>query len=91
MNCDACRPLIGPYVDGELDLVAHLEVEAHLRTCAGCARAAESLRAAAAPLRSALPRRAAPPALVATALPGRLAGRAPPSATPSSPDWPLWS
>ena len=63
MDCDASRRLLEAYVDGELDLVPHLEVETHLRTCPACARAAENLRASRLVLRSALPRHAAPPGL----------------------------
>jgi len=63
MDCDASRRLIEPYVDGELDLVPHLEVEAHLQACAACARAAQELRASRELLRSALPRHAAPAGL----------------------------
>jgi anti-sigma factor RsiW len=36
MNCDELRPLLGPYSDGELDLVQVLAIEAHLATCPAC-------------------------------------------------------
>jgi len=45
MNCEDARRLIGPYSDGELDLVRSLEVEEHLRSCDSCASARENLRA----------------------------------------------
>ena len=38
MDCSEARPLIGAYIDGELDLVTSLEMEQHLRVCADCAR-----------------------------------------------------
>jgi anti-sigma factor RsiW len=63
MDCDASRRLLEAYVDGELELVPHLEVESHLQTCAACARAAENLRAGRSLLRDALPRHAAPAGL----------------------------
>lgn len=36
MRCDEMQELIGPYVDGELDLVNSLELETHLQACAMC-------------------------------------------------------
>ncbi len=44
MNCSECRRLVAAHVDGELELVASLEVEAHLATCAACAAEAAALR-----------------------------------------------
>jgi anti-sigma factor RsiW len=49
VNCQDTRDLIHPYVDGELDLVRHLEFERHLRECPACARASgqqQALRSA---------------------------------------------
>jgi anti-sigma factor RsiW len=42
--------LLNPYVDGELDLVRHVEIESHLTGCTGCAEQEKRLRA----LRSAI-------------------------------------
>jgi anti-sigma factor RsiW len=85
MDCNASRRLLEAYVDGELDLVPHLEVEAHLQTCAACARAAENLRSARGLLRSALPRHAAPPALVE-----RLRASLPSAPAPAARPSPAW-
>jgi anti-sigma factor RsiW len=77
MECDASRRLLEAYVDGELDLVPHLEIEAHLRTCAACACAADNLRAGRELLRGALPRHVAPAHLVQRLRAGLPAGSAP--------------
>jgi len=50
MKCDDSRELLDSYVDGELDLVNHLQIEQHLKECADCARAHNNLVA----LRSAI-------------------------------------
>jgi anti-sigma factor RsiW len=63
MDCKEIRPLLEADLDGELDLVRHLEIEAHLRTCPDCARFAEAARARQATLRSGLSRYAAPASL----------------------------
>jgi len=44
MNCREVEPLLGAYLDGELDLLHSLEIEAHLSECAPCSRALEELR-----------------------------------------------
>ena len=36
MDCNQCRNLLHAYIDGELDLVRHLEMEQHLRDCEAC-------------------------------------------------------
>jgi anti-sigma factor RsiW len=36
VDCNQCRNLLHPYLDGELDLVRHLEVEQHLHDCEAC-------------------------------------------------------
>lgn len=38
MTCEDACLLIGPYLDGELELMRSLELEAHLKDCAPCAR-----------------------------------------------------
>jgi anti-sigma factor RsiW len=60
MDCNETRRLLAADVDGELDLVRHLELEQHLRGCPACAAAAESLRAQRVALRNNLPRFTAP-------------------------------
>jgi anti-sigma factor RsiW len=37
VNCNGARGLLHAYLDGELDLVRHLEVEHHVQECAACA------------------------------------------------------
>lgn len=44
MNCDEAVSLLHPYVDGELDLVRHVQIEQHLRDCAVCAEKEKHLR-----------------------------------------------
>jgi anti-sigma factor RsiW len=39
MNCADSKPLVGSYVDGELDLAHSLDMERHIEGCAGCATA----------------------------------------------------
>jgi len=36
MNCQQAKPLIEPYVDGELGAAAMLKLENHIKDCAGC-------------------------------------------------------
>jgi anti-sigma factor RsiW len=45
VNCNGARGLLHPYVDGELDLVRHLEVEHHIQECSACAEETERQRA----------------------------------------------
>jgi len=63
MDCNTARLLIEADVDGELDLVRHLEVEAHVAGCAECARAREGMRARKVALGGGLRRFAAPQGL----------------------------
>jgi anti-sigma factor RsiW len=44
MNCAEVRRLLGPYCDGELDVMQHVGIEEHLRECAECAEQAENLK-----------------------------------------------
>jgi anti-sigma factor RsiW len=72
MDCNETRRLLDADIDGELDLVRHLEIETHLRTCPDCARLAESARARRTALRESLPRFTASAALaekIRTSLP----------------------
>lgn len=63
MDCNETRRLLDADIDGELDLVRHLELEAHLHACPDCARLAESARARRTVLRESLPRFTAAPQL----------------------------
>lgn len=45
MNCPQTQNLLHPYLDGELDLVRHLEIEHHLDDCAACRETCEAQRA----------------------------------------------
>ena len=53
MTCDELQMLLHGYVDGELDLVRHLDIERHLTGCASCARACKQLEALQVALRGA--------------------------------------
>ncbi len=44
MNCREVEPLLGAYLDGELDLLHSLDIEAHLGRCELCAKSLEELR-----------------------------------------------
>ena len=63
MTCDRAQELLGPYFDGELDLVNSLEVEKHLRDCPECSAALERYEALRAAIREQAPYFAAPPQL----------------------------
>jgi len=39
LDCEESQEFIHPYVDGELELVKHLEMERHLQECPACAQA----------------------------------------------------
>jgi anti-sigma factor RsiW len=43
MNCQTTQNLLNGYVDGELDLINHLQIEEHLQTCLSCRQANENL------------------------------------------------
>jgi anti-sigma factor RsiW len=65
MDCEATRRLVEANVDGELDLVRHLEIETHLAGCSECAGLAAGLRARHEVLREKLVRHRAPAHLAA--------------------------
>ena len=44
MKCHEVQPLLGAYLDGELDLLHSLDIERHLADCAQCSRSLEKLR-----------------------------------------------
>jgi anti-sigma factor RsiW len=56
MNCEETRRFLDVSLDGELDLVRHLELEAHLRGCPACAQLEENARARGEALGKKLPR-----------------------------------
>jgi anti-sigma factor RsiW len=53
MTCHAAQPLIGAYLDGELELARSLELEAHWSQCAACAALLESHKEVSAALTAA--------------------------------------
>lgn len=59
MNCEAARPQLEAYLDGELDRTTVGELESHLATCVACRAELASLEALRGALR-ALPRHRAP-------------------------------
>jgi anti-sigma factor RsiW len=63
MDCNDALHLIDADLDGELDLVRHLDLAAHLAACPACARQAEAARARRAAVRELTPRFTAPPHL----------------------------
>jgi len=92
MDCSETRRRIEADIDGELDLVRHLELAAHRQECPECARLDETLRARRAALREALPRFSAPSQLrgkVLAALRAEGMGGAAPAA-PMRPAWVIW-
>ena len=52
MNCAQIRNLLHAFLDGELDLVRHLEVEHHLAECTACAEEHDGLRALSTALKA---------------------------------------
>jgi anti-sigma factor RsiW len=63
VNCERTAELIGPHLDGELDLTTAVDLERHVATCEACAterRHVQSIRAAVA----AAPYHRAPPQLL---------------------------
>ena len=52
MTCEQARPLIEPYLDGELNASQKAEVERHLAGCSGCAAAESRLRRLQSELRT---------------------------------------
>jgi anti-sigma factor RsiW len=59
MNCEAAKPLLESYLDGELDRTAIDGIETHLSTCAACRAELAALEELRGALR-ALPRQRAP-------------------------------
>ena len=45
MNCETTQDLLNGYLDGELDLVNHLQIEEHLKTCPSCSLVFENYSA----------------------------------------------
>lgn len=63
MSCEAVRPLLHAYLDGELDLLRALEVERHLPTCPACNDAFQGIKSLQSALQTLLPRFEPPAAL----------------------------
>jgi anti-sigma factor RsiW len=75
MNCPQVRPLLGPFLDGEIPLSERHAIQDHLEACPGCRGEYESLADLAAQLSAPL---TAPPRLwtaIAAQLPGQAAPR----------------
>jgi len=64
MNCEKNHELIGPYVDGELDLSASLDVEQHLEHCTACQQAHRKLRSLRSAISTSAPYYKAPAAFM---------------------------
>jgi anti-sigma factor RsiW len=45
MNCANVQGLLHPFVDGELEVIRHVEIEEHLKQCQSCAEQQRQLRA----------------------------------------------
>jgi anti-sigma factor RsiW len=98
MDCNETRRLLDADIDGELDLVRHLELDAHLRSCPDCARRSENARVRHTVLREALPRFTASPQLAARIRASlRSEGASVAAATPTPAPrraplfWPAWN
>ncbi len=92
MNCYEAHRLIEADVDGELDLVRHLELEEHIRTCPKCQALRETLTARRQALRESLPRFSAPPVFVNQVRAALRAEDAPVRLTRAAPvSWPIWN
>ncbi|HKD37290.1 MAG TPA: anti-sigma factor [Pirellulales bacterium] len=53
MNCSTLQDLMHPFIDGELDVVRHVEIEEHLKDCESCAEQERQLRSLRATIASA--------------------------------------
>jgi anti-sigma factor RsiW len=53
VDCETARELLGPHLDGELDLLRSVEVEEHLTHCATCSRERQDWEALRSSLRKA--------------------------------------
>jgi anti-sigma factor RsiW len=96
MNCHETHRLLEADVDGEIDLVRHLELEEHLRMCPQCAALRETFAGRRAALGESLPRFNAPPALVIKVR-AAIRAEASPAAAPARvtrlapASWPVWN
>ncbi len=86
MDCNQTRTLLDADIDGELDLVRHLEIATHLSGCPECTRQAGNQRARRNALRDSLPRFTAPPQL-AGQIRAALRVETPPTAGAASVPW----
>jgi anti-sigma factor RsiW len=95
MDCNETRRLLEADVDGELDLIRHLELEAHLSGCPECAHLGGSLRARRVALRESLPRFTASHQLTGKVLAALRAEKATvaapgPAVRLARVSWPIW-
>jgi anti-sigma factor RsiW len=63
MNCAESKPLVGSYIDGELDAVHNLEMERHIAGCPACAATEQSALALRSLIREKTPYFRAPETL----------------------------
>jgi anti-sigma factor RsiW len=63
MNCAESKPLVGSYIDGELDAVHNLEMERHIDACPACAATKQSALALRSLIREKAPYFRAPQTL----------------------------
>ena len=88
MDCQQTQNIIDGYLDGELDLIRHLEIERHVADCPTCRVVFESRRALSGAIRAHAPYHTAPTATAArirAAL--NQAGRSPSTRFKPSPRW----
>ena len=93
MNCDQVRPLLGAFVDDELQPSVRDAVAAHVAGCEACARALASHRLLGDALRASVPRTAPPAALrewAQAAVRGEVAARVPAARAPARAPRPAW-
>jgi anti-sigma factor RsiW len=64
VNCPQTRNLINAFLDGQLDLVRHLEIEHHLAECPACADNFKGLQSLRDAVRAEAPYHRAPPGLL---------------------------
>lgn len=84
MNCSLAQEMLGPYVDGELDANAELQVRLHLSECESCNAVIQRLQRRRRMIQSGGLRYAAPPGLEARIRKSIRTGR-------TGSNWRLWS
>ena len=63
MNCETVRERLPAYLDGELDVLAHMALETHLRDCAACTLELRRQQALSRAIKTRATYHGAPPAL----------------------------